>query len=65
VVWRTRVSLSTRRPVGESEFLTFLGLAVSVRADDLTVQVLGHRPIYRDARGSVGLCLCGERSVGR
>jgi len=63
VVWRTRVSLSTRRPVGESEFLTFLGLAVSVRADDLTVQVLGH--IYRDARGSVGLCLCGERSVGR
>ena len=33
MVWRTKVSLSTRRPVGESEFLALLGLAVSVRAD--------------------------------
>ena len=34
--------------MGESEFLTFLGLAMSVRADELMVQVLGH--IYRGAR---------------
>jgi len=61
VVWRTKVSLSTRRPVGESEFLTLLDLLLS--ASGLTAYFWV--PLYTRVCAmmlcqSVGLCVCAE-----
>ena len=54
---RTKVNPSTRRPVGESKFLTLLGLLLSTSGLTTYFRV----PLYNGVRDDAGSCVRSEK----